>query len=622
MTATAHNVPNGGDVSFPFGKFVDISVSGTGIAYGSSQDTTAKLIDLGRRFETTLFGTTVGGNKVSVANNGWFFFNDTTVNGPDIPGSSAPLLPSAALEPFAIAPFWVDLYSTTNSEIYWRIDGSGASERLIVQWNRFRFDRASTSEVTFQAQVYAYGEVVFAYKTINGIPANEPWSAGIVDGTDTGGVFLQELPRAGGTHAFFARSVPLPAQVDVPAEPFAARVEIGNDNWIDIDVTDLVLPPGDFYVSEINYNPATGKGQWFEVANLTANPIDLGGWKIDFGGDNTHVITGPLVLPAGGTLLFAQDADAAGASAGGPAIHYVYGTGFNMPNASGSISLSFAGGVYATSAWTSAGTQGYSLSFDRPNPQVRFATTGVTFATCASSAGYGTQFGTPGILARCVPWTLAPTAPNGFTPIAATGTALLSSTTLNGHDDVTVPVNFVAAGGRAVKVGGSLWGTTAQPVSVSSNGWVALGNVTSTSSSGTTNPGTSDPNGLLALFWDNLSGNVGTTANPSGVYWQQFDPDATPNSGDEYTLISWENWRRYSSSATTTSNLNFQVKILEATGDLEVHYGTMQSSSVGYWNGTDAASWLESADGTWALTIGSNDLWVKQNAGWKYTYLP
>ena len=435
-------------------------------------------------------------------------------------------------------------------------------------------------------------------------------------------MFLQQRPRAGGTHAFFARSVPLPAQVDVPAEPFAARVKIGSDNWIDIDVTDLVLPPGDFYVSEVNYNPATGKGEWFEVTNSTANPIDLGGWTIDFGGGNTHVIAGPLMIPAGGTLLFAQDADAAGASAGGPAINYVYGTGFNMPNASGSISLSFAGGVYTKAAWTSAGTQGQSLSIDAPNPQVRFASTAVTVVTCASSAGYGTQFGTPGIVSRCVPWTLSPTAPDGFTPIAATGTALISSTTLNGQDTVTRQIDFVAAGGRAVKIGGALWGTAAQPLSVSSNGWVALGNTTSSSSTAGATPVTGVPNGLLALFWDDLSGNLGTAANPSGVYWKQFDPDATPNSGDEYTLISWENWRRYSGSASTTSNLNFQVKILEATGDLEVHYGTMQSSTAGHSNGTDAASWLESADGSWALTIGSNELWVQQNAGWKYTYRP
>ena len=628
VTATHHTVPGNGAVEFIVADFVDISTTGTGVNYDANFDTTAKLINLGRTFQMPLFGQTVGGDKVSVANNGWFFFNGTTVSGPDGPSANFPVLPSDSLEPFAFAPFWADLYSGNNGEIYWQLDGTGAGARLIIQWDRFEIHNAGGSEVTLQAQLYGNGAVVFAYKTMTGIPENLLWSVGLVNGTETGGEFITTRPAFGSAHAFFTSPVTLPAPAPVPGWPMTARIAIGTEHWIDVDVNDVTLPEGQFFVSEVNYNPASGMGEWFELTNSTANPIDLSGWTIDFGAGNTHTISGSLTLPANGILLFGQTADATEASANGPAIDYVYGSNFSMPDASGAVAISFSGGVYTRLAWTSAGTPGRSLGIEvlsTPQPNMRFASTRPTSLTCTGGAPYGSgvQSGSPGTGSRCFPWTLSPTAPNGFTPIALTGTALFSATTVNEFDTVNAQINFVAAGGRAVNIGGALWGNATNPLTVSSNGWVALGSTTSNSSSGAANPSTSAPNSVLALFWDDLSGNAGTAANPSGIYWQQFDPDATPRSGDEYTLISWENWRRYqSATSSNTSNLNFQLKILEAIGDVEYHYGTMQSVLASHSNGADAAAWLESADGSMALTIGSNEVWVQQNSGWKFTYTP
>ncbi len=634
VTAVSHNVVSGGDVSFfPYWQpattavFEDISTTGTGVNYDANFDTTPKLITLPKAFQMPLFGQTVGGDKISVANNGWFFFNSTTVSGPDGPSASAPVLPSTALEPFAFAPFFVDLYSGNNGEIYWRLDGIGPNERLIVQWDRFEIHNAGGSEVTIQAQLFADGRVVFAYKTLTNFPASQLWSVGVVDGTEADATILSQRPAAGDAFELVATPTSLPATIKVPTKPFTARVSIGTSHWIDIDVNDLVLPAGQFFVSEVNYNPATGKGEWFELSSTSTNPIDLTGWTIDFGGGVTHQISGALTLPANGSLLFGQDADAAEASAGGPAINYVYGPTFTMPNASGAIAISFSGGEYTKAAWTSAGAQGKSLMIEKlqPNPQLRFASSSVTTLSCAGSTTYGSgvQSGTPGRPARCFPWTLAPAAANGFTPIALTGTSVMTSTTLNGNDTTNRQLDFVTAGGRAVRIGGGLWGDATNKLSVSSNGWVALGTETSNSSSGSSTPSTSTPNSVFAMFWDDLSGNVGTPADPSGVYWKQFDPDATPASGDEYTIISFENWRRYASSTSNTvTRLDFQMKILEGTGDVEFHYGTMQSTNASHVNGSDAAAWLESADGSMALVIGSNESWVQQNSGWRFTYTP
>ena len=625
VSAVSHNVPMGGDVTFfPTWRatstaFEDISSTGTGVDYDPDFDTTAKLIDLGRNFQTMLFGRSVGGDKISVANNGWFFFNPSTVSGPDGPGASAPELPSTALEPFAIAPFWADLNSGSFGEIYWKLEGSGPSERLIVQWDRFRIDSQSSSEVTFQAQVYASGRVVFAYKTMTGIPSSQRWSVGVVNGDESDAPIVTQRPAAGEAFEMLTIPVSLPAPVKVPSRAFTARVSIGNGHWIDVDVNDLFIPRTDFFITEVNYNPATGEGEWFEVTNATASPVDLTGWVIDFGNGSTHTITGPLAIPAGGMLLFGQDADATDASANGPAVDYVYGTSFTMPNASGSVALTYYGGVQTRASWTSAGTQGSSLMFDATNPRVRFASpTGVSSCAGSTTYGSGVQRGTPGSASRCFPWTLAPAAPNGFTSIAATGTAIIRSTSNNDQDYGTASVNFVSAGGRAVKIGNSLWGDTTNVLTVNANGWISMGASSDTSTYAGAVPTTSTPNSVLAVFWDDLAGNAGTPAAPSGVYWQQFDPDATPNTGDEYTIVSWENWKAYHSNGS----LNFQVKFLEGTGDVEFHYGTMQSTDSKYANGLEAAAWLESATGHLALTIGALEPWVQENSGWKFTYAP
>jgi hypothetical protein len=99
----------------------------------------------------------------------------------------------------------------------------------------------------------------------------------------------------------------------------------------------------------------------------------------------------------------------------------------------------------------------------------------------------------------------------------------------------------------------------------------------------------------------------------------QFDPDTTPDTGDEYTLISWENWRHRS----IVGSLNFQVKFL-ASGSFEYHFGTM-SSSENYANGGTATSGYEPADGKAALLINadsSTSPGIAPNTGLRFTYAP
>lgn len=65
-------------------------------------------------------------------------------------------------------------------------------------------------------------------------------------------------------------------------------------------------------ISEIMANPAKvidSLGEWLELHNPTAAPIDIGGWRIADEGSDSHVISGSLVIPAGGYVVLALSTD-------------------------------------------------------------------------------------------------------------------------------------------------------------------------------------------------------------------------------------------------------------------------------------------------------------------------
>jgi predicted extracellular nuclease len=80
-------------------------------------------------------------------------------------------------------------------------------------------------------------------------------------------------------------------------------------------------------INEIMQNPSAvsdSSGEWFEVHNPTASPVDINGWTIKDNGTDSHVISngGPLNVPAGGFVVLGRDADFSGN--GGVNVDYQY----------------------------------------------------------------------------------------------------------------------------------------------------------------------------------------------------------------------------------------------------------------------------------------------------------
>ena len=620
---TAHSIPGGGAIvglpnmvkNAPGASFIDISATGI-----EADVVSYDAFPLPAPFTMPYFGKWVTTTGISIAEYGVVIFAtaDKSVS------TSNSAFPTTSLEPYSFAPFWDDLDDDVrdDSRIFFQLDGYGYQQRLIVQWDKLTDDSA-TDELTFQVQLYGDGRVVYAYKTLH-LPEPSP-SVGLVNEDESQFLYTTDIPVAGDTFTFFGPvSVGLgsdPVEITAIEAARAVRVDMGNGGWLEVDVKPEIIPAKQFTITEVMYNPTLADGEWIEITNHSAQPFDLNGWSLDFGDDVLVPINQSFVLPAQGSVILGQTAASAeDGTTGGAPVGFVYGTTVVMDDSEGSVALVGHGVEFSKASWSSTGTAGASLQAEE-RKEFRFSSATLTSLTCASTAGFGAtgQRGTPGSQnTPCFPWQLSE-IPSAFQPIAATGTAIWSSTTLGAQDDVHKGIDFTATGGRAVTIRGATVGNATQNLWVSSNGWISLSTQTSSYLGNPVRPETGAPNNLFAIFWDDLEGNAGTTANPSGVYWQQFDPDGTPSSGDEYTLISWENWARNAQ----TASLNFQIKIEEATGFVEFHYGSMTAGDMAYANGLNASAWMETADGTTALAIGANQAgFIQSNTAYRFTYTP
>ncbi|MBK7864520.1 MAG: hypothetical protein IPJ65_39155 [Archangiaceae bacterium] len=280
-----------------------------------------------------------------------------------------------------------------------------------------------------------------------------------------------------------------------------------------------------------------------------------------------------------------------------------------MADASGTLTLQFGTATYESASWdsTSQTGAGVSVRVDRLQPSVLYTATPV--CSGATTGSYGLQTGTPGQMQpRCTtafPYTVRQLPVGNFESIAATGTLINAGadTALN-TVTLTNPIQY--------------FGAMSTSLTVSSNGVLSTIPFTASTATNKSAASTSLPVGTIAPFWDDLTATPGTGV---GCYWQAKDPDGTPASGDEYTIVSWEGYKTVSSA---TGLLNFQVKFF-ANGNIEYHYGAMNPGTTGAAHqGSGATTWLEDPTGKSALAVNVNSLTpgIAPSSAWRFTYAP
>ena len=163
---------------------------------------------------------------------------------------------------------------------------------------------------------------------------------------------------------------------------------------------------GNLVITEIMQNPGSVRdtaGEWFELFNPGAAPVDINGWTIRDDDSDSHVIAngGPLVVPAGGTLVLGRNGDPA--QNGGYRADYVY-SGINLANGDDEIELiDLAGQIVDRVAYTGVAPwpdpTGRSMELQNPSLDNNDGSNWSAATTRGESfVSSGTDRGTPGTL--------------------------------------------------------------------------------------------------------------------------------------------------------------------------------------------------------------------------------
>lgn len=89
-----------------------------------------------------------------------------------------------------IAPLWGDLYKNTYGQVFYRVDGTAGSRRLVVEWEIYNNASLELLITNFEVILYeATGNIRFHYNRLNSIP--DWYSVGIEDANGINGLQYQ-----------------------------------------------------------------------------------------------------------------------------------------------------------------------------------------------------------------------------------------------------------------------------------------------------------------------------------------------------------------------------------------------------------------------------------------------
>lgn len=514
--------------------------------------------------------------------------------------------------PTMLAPFWDDLTLASTSKVLTHLSSTSRGERfLIVQWNKVQLAGDPTSELTFQAHLYESGQVAFVYKT----------TTGALNGA-TIGVKVTSWPYA---HVYSFNSATTQAAAGLELNYFTGGPAAGTLTYtasrstrldfVGRTATGLVpasvdvrtFASGDFTITEVMPVPelsVAANGQWLEVRNNADASVDFGGLLVRSNGsatvDGGYLILENTVVPPYGYLVLGQSTD--NGLNGGARVQQAWA---DVPlTVPGNVSVGLVGAALATFSWDAgaawdAGIAPTSLAVAE---DILVPSGTSTLCTRNRTVTFGSNgaFGTPGARnENCAPYEIS-VIPGNF-QLSPTGSTIFTS--LSSDDDYgasTLPVPF------------TYFGTAYTAFSLSTNGLMTLGSPLTTSYSGNgTTIATTAPNGVLAVFWDDLERQAGRNA-----MWRMTDR----------TIVSWESYAIYNTTSAST-NINAQVHLLD-TGVIEFHYGALATSltDAAVLNsiaGGSATAWLENPSGTLAIPWSINTPGrIKPNSGLRFTPVP
>ncbi|HWV39133.1 MAG TPA: lamin tail domain-containing protein [Vulgatibacter sp.] len=268
-------------------------------------------------FDFPYFGELHGELRVIVS--GYLSFDPNHVT-----GTTAADFPSPTKKEAHIAPFMSQLTLKPSGatdrigKIFWEHIDTGVEDFVVIQWSHMQYSSSSRnpSDLNFQVVLSRDGSFDIRYGPNTGAAASTDGtyaSIGYQDPTGTQGYsFSARTAFPGGlvSRSFhFAPHSPASGSMTVaPDESKTYSVCVtGAGGYSECKSTRVVvLQPGDVSITEVMPDPVGGDdARWFEIRNLTADTLDLGGLVVESAG-GVPFTAGALTLPPGGYATFAE----------------------------------------------------------------------------------------------------------------------------------------------------------------------------------------------------------------------------------------------------------------------------------------------------------------------------
>jgi hypothetical protein len=602
--------------------FVDIRPTGTRITEWTGSDTNddrSAFINLPFDFAFPFDGQDRYAFTISV--NGYV----TLDHGAGTVSTPRAILPSSGSPTALFAPFWTNLVRGDDGEVHYEVipGPTPAEDQLIIQWSEMRFASSSwnPSSLNFQAVFVGDGNVEFRYATMesdvtggqaraDGQGATIGWQnfAG-----DRGGMIdkLQNEAVPGGlshrTWRVPSASVADGNVVVSPRQTTDYVVCASGSGLTDCEtITIVVVEPGHVMFSEMMIDAPSipdGMGEWFEIRNTTADPIDIQGWFVTWEGappaspsDFVLVPGGePVVLPPGGFFVFARAGEE---DNGGFTPDLVYGAAaptLRPEPAGGRLRLYYGAmemdEVHWDGSWNVVPDR--SLSVDGSRLRGLNEENDVPGAWCTAVETYAPGlFGSPGALGRgCL---------HGLYDVDPTGAEWIEISETGGRLDALVGTTVT----RVQEVPGGLdfampfFDRFVSGVWVTNRGVLSFDSLTTVTTFPPPIPSTNNPDNLVAPFWSNIREN----GDGSAVYW-----DRRTLEGTQVLIVQWQGFQQ----GTNPGVLTFQVQLWQ-NGDVAIVMGENRSTGASesardLFAGSSATVGIENHDGTDGVQFSRNE---------------
>ncbi len=501
--------------------------------------------------------------------------------------------------PTMLAPYWDDLTLGPNSKVLagFAPRTQQGERRFVIQWHRVFAD---ATELTFQAQLTETGQVTFIYETLGALHGDSA-TIGVKEATQA---VIQQVATVNEHRELgFFTGAPANGALSFIAQGSGRLSLVGRTGAgvLPFQVQLVALKSGDLTITEAMPSPAlpvAGSGQWVELHNNTTSPIALDELVLRSTGSSADggATFGHVTIPANGYLVAGQSANPADNDDAGVTVVVL-----DVPLQGGvdAVSLWLGHTVLDTLPWSATSN---GVSVQRASGVLLGADQPVQTPLCTRATrtfGAHGAIGTPGLANEaCAPYRVERIA-GAYVTLGGPGDVeLLSSAndyTGFGAVPLTVPFTY--------------FGQSFNSLGLSMAGFFTFGNPLTRAHEAVNDalPNTTQPNGVVAPFWDRL------VRNPMGHLWLRRASDRT--------IVSWQDFRVFGANLSSGSKVFFQVHLFDS-GVIEFHYGTFDTSAptyAGRARGASATVWLEHPDGGVAVPVGVNvEGTIQENSGVRF----